>query len=124
MTETDRTDGRGSGRAIASIVAASAVGLLTSSVAWSFLVGASWSAMHGGMPVIVLVGLSVFGMALPPALGVLAGWAVHRSWPEPQQWPTPKTDSVRLTCPHCGCSMKQTAEYSATPAYTVVQCPI
>jgi nitrite reductase/ring-hydroxylating ferredoxin subunit len=34
------------------------------------------------------------------------------------------TDSIRLNCPHCGCSMKPSAKYSDTPPYTVVECPI
>src|SRR5262245_55795607 len=125
MAGTDMTDGRGTGQTMASIVAASLAGLLVSGVAQAFLVGVSWSAIHGGMPMVPLIVLWVLGMVLPPVLGGLAAWATYRSWPQPQpQQRATKADSIRLTCPLCGCSMKPTAEYSTTPDYTVVKCPI
>jgi hypothetical protein len=110
------------GRAIASIVSGIAVGVLTGIVAYFFLLGATWSSIHGGMSGMTLAVLSLVAMAVPPGCGFLVGRAIYR-W-QPRRRASQMTDAIRLNCPECGCSMKPSAEYSATPLYTVVECPI
>ena len=132
MTNTAAGEGSGKRRAIASIASGLIVGSLTGAVASSFVMAATWSSIHGGMSGVTLIVVSIVGMFIPPASGVLAGWAVYRWWPQRLLLPadilrkraTRTTDSIWLTCPHCGCSMKRAAEYLATGGYTVVKCPI
>lgn len=115
-------DNNDMGRAIASIVSGIVVGVLTGVAAWSFLLAATWSSIHGGMSGIILAVLSLVAMVVPPGCGFLAGWTIYR-W-RPRCRATQMTDSIRLSCPDCGCSMKPSARYSATLPYTVVECPI
>jgi len=111
------------GRVIASIVSGIVVGVLTGVAARSFLEAAMWSPIHGGISdEITLNVLSLVAVAIPPACGFLAGWAIYR-W-RPRRTAIQMTDSIPVNCPHCGCSMKPSARYSATPPYTVVECPI
>ena len=108
------------GRAIASIVSGIVVAVLTFVAAVSLLNAAMWSPTHGGISdEITLNVLSLVAMAVPPGCGLLAGWAIYRWRPRHR-----RTDSIRLNCPHCGCSMKLSDKYSATPPFTVVECPI
>ena len=108
------------GRAIASIVSGIVVAVLTFVAAASFLDAAMWSPTHGGISdEITLNVLSLVALAVPATCGLLAGWAIYRWRPRRRT-----TDSIHLNCPHCGCSMKPSEKYSATPPYTVVECPI
>ena len=108
------------GRAIAAIVSGTVVAVLTFVAAVSFLDAATWSPIHGGISdEITLNVLSLVAIAVPAPCGLLAGWAIYRWRPRRRA-----TDSIRLNCPHCGCSMKPSAKYSATSPYTVVECPI
>ena len=116
------------GRTTAAIVSGAIVALLTGAVANSFLMAASWSSIHGGMSGWTLAVLSLIALAVPPGSAFLAGRAIYRSWGQwslvPRRRTTRIADSIRMTCPHCGCAMKRSAEYAATSAFTVVQCPI
>lgn len=128
-------DNNGMDRSTASIVSGTVVGVLTGVAAWSFLMAATWSSIHGGMSGMTLAVLSLVAMAVPPGCGFLLGRAVYHRWPRRGQ--TQMTDTIRLprgtaiqtidatglNCPECGCSVKP-AQYPATPRYTVVECPI
>lgn len=126
------------GRGIAAIASGIVVTALTGALAWSFLLAATWSSIHGGMSQVMLAVLSVVALAVPPGCGLLVGWAVHGrpSTPRETTPPAPAAlkpresslvepgTSIPLTCPHCGCSLKRSAEYSATRTHAVVECPI
>jgi len=116
-------DNNDMGRAIGSIVAGIVVGVLTGIAVSFFLDAAMWSPVHGGISdEITLTVLSLVAMVVPLVCGFLAGSAIHR-W-RPRRRANGMIDSIRLDCPHCGCSMKRSAKYSATQPYTVVECPI
>lgn len=110
-------------RAVASIVAGIAVVVLTG-VAARFLIEATmWSPARGGISdEITLNVLSLLAMAVPPGCGFLAARTIYH-W-RPQRRPIPATAAISLNCPHCGLGMRPSAEYSDTPQYTVVVCPI
>ena len=130
-----RDAGRDLARDTASIVSGIVVGIVTAVPASLFLTAASWSSIHGGISGTKLAVLSLLAMAVPPGCGFLAGRAMHRWWPRrrmhamidspsstsPDRHAMPRT---RLNCPHCGCAMKYARDHSATPPYTVVECPI
>lgn len=128
------------GRGIAAIVSGIVVAALTNALASSFLLAATWSSIHGGMSQVMLAVLSVVALAVPPGCGLLAGWAVYeRPSTRRETAPTPLAPapvtpgesillepgtSIPLNCPHCGCSLKRSAQYSATRTHAVVECPI
>ena len=105
------------GRTIAAIVSGIVVGLLTGVPAYFFLLAATWSGIHGGMSEMTLAVLSLVALAVPPGCGFLAGRAVYR------RRATQMTDSIHLKCPHCGCYLKPSAEYSATPQFIFIDVP-
>ena len=108
-------------RTIGSIVAGIVVGALTGIAAKALLEAAMWSPVHGGISdEITLNVLSLVAMVVPLVCGFLAGSAIYRSRPRRANG---TSESIHLDCPHCGCSMKRSAKYSAQP-YTVVECPI
>jgi hypothetical protein len=110
------------GRRVASIVSGIIVALMTGTVAWSFLIAATWSSIHGGMSGMMLAILSPVAMAVPPGCGFFVGRAVYRArWP--RRGTSRTTEPIPLKCPRCGCSMKRSAAYEAS-ALTVVECPI
>jgi hypothetical protein len=111
------------GRTVASTLLGIVVGILTGVVAWFFLMAATWSSIHGGMSGMTLAVLSLVALAVPPGCGFLAGRAMYR-WQPRRNGQSTMTDAIHLNCPHCGCSLKPSAEYSATPAYSVVECSI
>jgi hypothetical protein len=81
IAEAGSADNNDMGRAIASIVSGIVVGVLTGVAAWSFLMAATWSSIHGGMSQVALAVLSMVAMVAPLGCGFLAGWAVYRWWP-------------------------------------------
>lgn len=92
-----------------------------------FLMGATWSSIHGGMSGMAFAVVTLIAIAVPAASAFFAGRAVYQRWP--QRGSTDATDSsssmsIRVNCPQCGCSMKHRPDYSATTLYTVVECPI
>src|SRR5215208_5995566 len=108
-------------RAILGIATGTVVMLLTGGVAWSFLVAATWSSLHGGMSQLVLALLSVVALATPPGCALLAGWAVYESRSTAALHPD---QPIPLKCPHCGCSLKHAAQFSATQTEAVAECRI
>jgi hypothetical protein len=115
------------GRATAAITSGIVVTVLTGAAASSFLLAATWSSIHGGMSQLTLALLSVVALAAPLGCGLLVGWAINGRQSTPGATPpaTPMPlELISLNCPHCGCSLKRSAEYSATPTHTVVECPI
>ena len=117
-----RADKNDMGRRVASIVSGIIVALLTGTVAWSFLMAATWSGIHGGMSGMMLAVLSLVAMAVPPGCGFLVGHAVYRArWP--RRGTRQRTEPIRLNCPRCGCSMKRSAAHQAA-SLTVAECPI
>ena len=126
------------GRTIAAVASGLVVTVLTGAAAGAFLMAATWSSIHGGMSEVILAVLSVIAMAAPPGFGLLVGWTVY-GWQAtpaitPQAAPArveprePILDNpgnaIPLNCPHCGCSLKRSAECSATSTHPVVECPI
>ena len=101
------------GRYIASIASGIIAGLITAITAGFFLQAATWSSIHGGMSGTILAVLFVGGMAAPPVCGFLAGRAIYR---RPLREPIQMTASTGLNCPHCGCSLKPSANYSTSNA--------
>ena len=67
------------GQEIAAMVAGLAVGAVTGVVAGSFLVGATWSAIHSGTSESALAVLSVLATAVPLACGLLTFRAMSRA---------------------------------------------
>ena len=68
---------------LVSLVVGLAVAVTTSVVAFAFLLGATWSGIHGGYGGYVRsqITLAIFSLgatAAPPALGFLAGWGTYR----------------------------------------------
>ena len=107
---------------MAAIASGIFVGIVTGIGAYLFLGAAVWSSIHGGMSGMMLLLLSLIALAVPPTSGFLVGRAVYRQRPSGEQ--PHIADTIRLNCPQCGCSMNRSAEYSATPLYIVVECPI
>ena len=97
-------------------------GVLTALVAGSFVQAASWSSIHGGMSGMMLAVICLIALVVPPACGFWVGRAIYR-W-RPQRKTTRMTDSIRLNCPDCGCSMKPSARDSGSAPYIVMECPI
>ena len=145
-TPADKSDqnNKDKGRAIAAIAAGFIVFVLTGIVASSFVLAATWSSIHGGMSQIMLAVLSLAALAVPLGCGFLVGRAMYgslsrRAIPMDSSRGLPldhkaegatanaknaTANSVRLNCPHCGCSLESSTKYPATPAHIVVECPI
>ena len=104
------------------IFVATAVTLTTGFVCSNVLVAAGWSTLHGALSEGAFYALYAIGTVGPPALGFLAGVAArHRLG---RTVPPDAMGRSYPNCPGCGCSMKRLADDSATPTYTVVECPI
>ncbi len=106
----------------AAILVATAVTLATGFVCFNVLVAAGWSVLHGALSERAFYLLYAVVAVAPPSLGFLAGVATrHRLGrkvlPDAMGRSYPN-------CPGCGCSMERLANDSATPTYTVVECPI
>jgi hypothetical protein len=86
------------GRRVASIVSGIIVALLTGTVAWSFLIAATWSRIHGGMSGMMLAVLSPVCIAVPLGCGFLVARAVDRArWP--RRGTSHTTEPILLKCP-------------------------
>ena len=58
------------------------MGLLTGTFAYSFVMAATWSSIHGGMSGWTLAMVSVVALVVPPGSAFLVGRAIYRWWPE------------------------------------------
>jgi hypothetical protein len=111
---------RKSGAAV--IFVATAVTLATGFVCFNVVVAAGWSVLHGALSEGAFYVLYAVVAVAPPALGFLAGVATrHRLG---RRVPPDAMGRSYPSCPYCGCSMRRLADDSATPTYTVAECPI
>ena len=107
-------------RTTVSILVGVVVGAMTATVAWAFMMAATWSSIHGGMSRPALIAVSLLAMVAPPGCGLLAAWLV-RQW-QPLHLPTLTTRSIDVKCPHCGCALRTANDPATAPV--VVECPI
>ena len=104
------------------IFVAIAVTLATGFVCFNVFVAAGWSALHGGLSEGAFYVLYAVAALAPPALGFLAGVTTRRR--RGRKVPPDAMGRSYANCPDCGCAMERLADDSATPSYTVVECPI